>query len=60
MSIKQDLDNELNKRVSDKQKEFDLVKETYEEDKFSYTEKEMFEELRDVFVGEVFKSKHYG
>ena len=33
MSIKQDLDNELNKRVSDKQKEIDLVKETYQEDK---------------------------
>ena len=46
--------------IEPKQKEFDLVKETYEEDKFSYTEKEMFEELRDVFVGEVFKSKHYG
>ena len=33
MSIKQDLDNELNKRVSDKQKELDLVKESYEADK---------------------------
>ena len=42
MSIKQDLDNELKKRVSDKQKEFDLVKETYEE--------EMFEKFNNYFV----------
>lgn len=35
-------------------------KDKYDEDKHSYTEKEMFEELRELFVRKVFKSKHYG
>ena len=38
----------------------EFFEEKYDEYTHSYSHDELFEKLRDVFVGEVFKSKHYG